>query len=58
MCPLDIGEKIKRPTAAAFREIVSRFEIALEVLRGKERRWEVSAQRAKPVAPLIRYHTR
>jgi len=43
----------KGPIEVAFKEIARRLEIAPEVLRGRERRWEVSAQRANVVAALV-----
>lgn len=46
--------KTKKPIEAAFNEIARRLEIAAEVLKGKDRRWEVSRKRAEAAAALVR----
>lgn len=54
----EVGEreerKTKKPLEAAFNDIARRLEIAAEVLRGKDRRWEVSKKRAEAAAALVR----
>jgi hypothetical protein len=37
-----------------FREVARRGEITPEVLRGRDRRWDISTQRAEAVALLVR----
>ena len=37
-----------------FKEIAKRLDTTAELLRGSDRRWEISAKRAKAFAELIR----
>jgi hypothetical protein len=37
-----------------FKEIAKRLDATAELLRGSDRRWEISAKRAKAFAELIR----
>ena len=46
--------KAKKPIETAFREIARRVDTAPEILRGKDRRWDISAKRAEAVALLVR----
>jgi putative transposase len=46
--------KAKKPLEAAFKEIARRKETTPELLRGKDRRWDISTKRAEVVAMLVR----
>jgi len=46
--------KAKKPIETAFKEIARRVETTPELLRGKDRRWDISAKRAEAVALLVR----
>jgi hypothetical protein len=48
--------KAKQPLEVAFNKIARRLSIAPEVLRGRDRRWEISRKRAEAVALLVREH--
>jgi hypothetical protein len=48
--------KKKKSIAADFKEIAKRLDTAPELLRGSDRRWEISAKRTKAVILLIREH--
>ena len=37
-----------------FKEIAKRLDTTAELLRGSDRRWEISAKQAKAVAELVR----
>jgi len=54
----DAGErderKAKKPIETAFKEIARRLETTPELLRSKDRRWDISAKRAEAVALLVR----
>ena len=39
-----------------FKEIAKRLDTTAELLRGSDRRWEISAKRTKAVAELNREH--
>ena len=45
--------KTKPSMASAFEEITRRLETTPELLRGKDRRWDVSAKRAEAVTLLV-----
>lgn len=44
----------KKPIETAFKEIARRVETTPELLRGGDRRWEISTKRAEAVALLVR----
>lgn len=46
--------RAKKPIEAVLKKIAHRLGVAPEVLRGKDRRWEVSTKRAHAVAFLVR----
>ncbi len=46
--------KAKKPIETAFKEIARRVETTPELLRGKDRRWDISTKRAEAVALLVR----
>ena len=46
--------KARKPIETAFGEIACRVETASEILRGKDRRWYISAKRAEAVVLLVR----
>jgi len=46
--------KAKKPLEAEFKEIARRKETTPELLRGKDRRWDISTKRAEVVAMLVR----
>ena len=46
--------KRKRSIESDIKEIAKRMETTAELLRGSDRRWEISAKRAKAVAELVR----
>ena len=46
--------KAKKPTETSFKEIARRVDTPPELLRGKDRRWDISAKRAEAVALLVR----
>jgi hypothetical protein len=46
--------KAKKPLEAAFKEIAWRVETSPELLRGKDRRWDITTKRAEVVAMLVR----
>lgn len=46
--------KAKKPIETAFKEIARRVETTPELLRGKDRRWDISTRRAEVVALLVR----
>jgi REP element-mobilizing transposase RayT len=48
------GRKAKKPIEATFKEIARRVETTPELLRGKDRRWDISTKRAEAVAFLVR----
>jgi REP element-mobilizing transposase RayT len=48
------GRNAKKPIEATFREIARRVETTPELLRGKDRRWDISTKRAEAVALLVR----
>jgi glycine cleavage system regulatory protein len=53
-----VGEKEqrkrKKPIEADLKEIARQLDTTVELLRGRDRRWEVSGKRAKAVAILVR----
>ena len=46
--------KAKKPIETTFKEIARRVETTPELLRGKDRRWDISTKRAEAVALLVR----
>jgi putative transposase len=46
--------RAKKPIEATFKEIARRVETPPELLRGKDRRWDISRKRAGVVALLVR----
>jgi len=46
--------KAKKPIETVFKEIARRVETTPELLRGKDRRWDISTKRAEAVALLVR----
>jgi hypothetical protein len=46
--------KARKPINVAFKEVAQRVEATPELLRGKNRRWEISTKRAEAVAILVR----
>ena len=46
--------KARKPINVAFKEVAQRVEATPELLRGKDRRWEISTKRAEAVAILVR----
>jgi hypothetical protein len=48
--------KRKKPIEEAFKTIARQSKVAVEVLRGEDRRWEITKKRAEVVALLIREH--
>ncbi len=46
--------KAKKPIETAFKEIARRVETTPELLRSKDRRWDISTKRAEVVALLVR----
>ena len=46
--------KRKKPIGAVFKEIARRVETTPELLRSKDRRWDITAKRAEAVALLVR----
>src|SRR5258705_2061456 len=46
--------KAKKPIETAFKEIARRVQAAPELLRSKDRRWDISNKRAEAVASLVR----
>ena len=56
----EVGEtkqrKAKEPIEEVFRKIARRAQVAPEVLRGTDRRWELTKKRAEAVALLVREH--
>ena len=44
----------KKPIEAVFKEVARRVQRAPEVLRGKDRRWDISRKRAEAVALAVR----
>ena len=48
--------KKKRSIEADFKEIAKRLDTTPGLLRGSDRRWEISAKRAKAVFSLVREH--
>lgn len=46
--------KRKKSIDADFEELAKQFGIAANLLRGSDRRWDISAKRAKVVAALVR----
>ena len=46
--------KRKKPIEADFKEIARQLNTTVELLRGRDRRWEISGKRAKAVAILVR----
>jgi len=46
--------KAKKPIETSFKEIARRVNTPPELLRGKDRRWDISAKRAEAVALLVR----
>jgi hypothetical protein len=46
--------KGKKPIETDFKEIAKHLDTTAELLRGSDRRWEISAKRAKAVAALVR----
>lgn len=46
--------KAKKPIETAFKELAGKLGIPLDVLRGRDRRWEVSMKRAEAVGRLVR----
>jgi REP-associated tyrosine transposase len=46
--------KAKKPIETAFKEIARRVATPPEILRGKDRRWDISTKRAEAVALLVR----
>ena len=46
--------KAKKPIETSFKEIARRVDTPPELLRGKDRRWDISAKRAEAVALLVR----
>ena len=46
--------KAKKPIETALKEIARRVETTPELLRGKDRRWDISTKRAEAVALLVR----
>jgi hypothetical protein len=57
--PGEEQRKRKKPIEADLKEIVERLNTTVELLRGRDRRWEVLGKRAKAVAILVhdREHT-
>ena len=53
-----VGEKEqrrrKKPIEADLKEIARKLSTTVELLRGRDRRWEISGKRAKAVAILVR----
>ena len=53
-----VGEKEppkrKKPIEADLKEIARQLKTTVELLRGRDRRWEISGKRAKAVAILVR----
>ncbi len=45
--------RAKKPIETAFKEIARRVETTPELLRGKDRRWDISTKRAEAVALLV-----
>jgi len=45
--------KAKKPIETTFKEIARRVETTPELLRGKDRRWDISTKRAEAVALLV-----
>ena len=48
--------KGKKPIEEAFKTIARQSKVAVEVLRGEDRRWEITKKRAEAVALLIQEH--
>jgi hypothetical protein len=48
--------KRKKSIDTAFKEIAKHLDTTSELLRSGDRRWEISAKRAKAVAVLVREH--
>jgi len=46
--------KAKKPIETSFKEIARRVDTPPELLRGEDRRWDISAKRAEAVAMLVR----
>ena len=46
--------KAKKPIETAFKEVARRVQTTPELLRGKDRRWDISTKRAEAVALLVR----
>ena len=46
--------KAKKPIETSFKEIARRVDTPPELLRGEDRRWDISAKRAEAVALLVR----
>ena len=46
--------KTKKPIETAFKEVARRVQTTPELLRGKDRRWDISTKRAEAVALLVR----
>ena len=46
--------KAKKPIETAFKEIAQRVDTTAEILRGKDRRWDISTKRAEVVRLLVR----
>ena len=46
----------KKPIESVFKEIARQMATAPEILKGKDRRWDVSRMRAQAVAVLVREH--
>lgn len=46
--------KRKKPLETVFKEIARRVEAAPELIRSKDRRWDISRKRAEAVAILVR----
>ncbi|MDP2605944.1 MAG: hypothetical protein Q8S00_25665 [Deltaproteobacteria bacterium] len=48
------GRRAKKPIETTVKEIAGRVETTPELLRGKDRRWDISTKRAEAVALLVR----
>ena len=46
--------KAKKPIDTAFKQIARRVKTTPELLRGKDRRWDITTKRAEAVAILVR----
>jgi chromosomal replication initiation ATPase DnaA len=50
----EIKGKKKMPIAAVFKKVARQMQVSPEVLRGPDRRWEITRKRSEAVAVLVR----